>query len=238
MVGAEEPGVTTGDVSIARASLRRWLLAAWAAVALLGLGIELARYLLHIDPAGRWLWLFSLSHEHNIPTWYSSSLLMLSSVLLVLATLQALQNSRDYVWHWALLAVLMAYVSMDELIGFHEHANWIDGKGIFYYSWVIPGAVAVAVLGFVFWGFLQHLAAPTRRAFLTAAAVYVGGALGVELALGAWAEAYGHRNLGYGLIDFVEESLEILGVTLFLLALADHLHGASGAMGTSLRRRA
>jgi hypothetical protein len=237
MVGAEETGVTGTDIVISRASLRHWLFSAWLVVALLGLGAELARHLLNTDPGNHWLWLFSLSQEGNIPTWYSSSLLAVSAVLLVLATLEAQHANAEHVWHWGFMAVVMAYISMDEFIGFHEHADWIDGKGIFHFSWVIPGAIVVATLGLVYLRFLLRLPGESRRAFLVAGLVYVGGALGVELVLGLWTETHGTNNLGYGLIDFVEESMEILGVTLFVLALVDHLHGAAGAMGITLRRR-
>ncbi len=237
MSASQPPSELPTDIVIRRASLRRWLFGAWLIVALLGLGAELARYRFHIDPDNDWLWLFSLSHERNIPTWYSSSLLVLSAVLLVLATLKAQQTKAEHVWHWGFMAVVMAYISMDEFIGFHEHADWIDGKGIFYFSWVIPAAIVVAILGLVYFKFLLHLPRDSRRAFLIAGLVFIGGALGVELVLGQWTEIHGTHNLGYGLIDFVEESMEILGVTLFVLALIDHLHGAPGTMGITLRRR-
>jgi len=231
------PSELPTTIVIPRVSVRRWLFGAWLVVVLLGLGAEVAKYRLHIDPENDWLWLFSLSYEGNIPTWYSSSLLVLSAALLVVATLQALQTNASHVWHWGFMAVVMAYVSMDEFIGFHEHAGVIEGTGIFYFSWVIPGAIVVAILALVYFRFLLHLPDDTRRAFLIAGMVFIGGALGVELVLGLWTETHTRHNLGYGLIDFVEESMEILGVTLFVLALIDHLHGASGTMGVTLRRR-
>ena len=45
----------------------------------------------------------------------------------------------------------------------------------------------------------------------------------MELPLGYWTERHGNDNLVYALIDLVEESLELLGVSLFLVALVEYL---------------
>jgi hypothetical protein len=40
----------------------------------------------------------------------------------------------------------------------------------------------------------------------------------VELALGYWTDLYGSSNHGYALIDWVEETMEMIGAGLFLAA--------------------
>jgi hypothetical protein len=62
-----------------------------------------------------------------------------------------------------------------------------------------------------------------RLRFIVAGLVYVGGALGMEVPLGLWAARHGEDNLGYVLIDFVEEVMEMSGAALFLLSLLRHL---------------
>ena len=64
----------------------------------------------------------------------------------------------------------------------------------------------------------------------------MGGAMGVELVLSYWTDLYGSSNLGYALIDWVEETMEMCGAALFLSAnvavLADqtgHIRILSGA---------
>ena len=52
-----------------------------------------------------------------------------------------------------------------------------------------------------------------------AATLYIGGAIGVELIGGRFAELHGKRNLTYHLLTTVEESLEMGGVILFIWAL-------------------
>ena len=50
----------------------------------------------------------------------------------------------------------------------------------------------------------------------------------MELPLGYWTERAGANNLTYALIDFVEESLELCGASLFVLAVRDYLSSANG----------
>jgi len=95
-----------------------------------------------------------------------------------------------------------------------------DGDlGIFYFAWVIPGIALVLVLGLFFLRFLLSLPATTRRRFLIAATLYLGGALGVELIGGQYAELHGFESFTYSMIATVEESLEMAGLILFIRAL-------------------
>jgi hypothetical protein len=204
---------------------------ALVAVATPGLAVELADHLApkaDIDP---WVVMLSLSYEANIPTWYSSCLLFCCGIALGVVSLRVWEERAPFRWHWSGLAVIFGYMSMDEAVGFHEHLNSIaDLPGIFYFAWVIPVGIAVAVLGLVYLKFLRHLPPATRRGFVIAGAIYVTGALGMELPLGYWADQNGEDNLGYALIDFVEEVLEIHGASRFLIALWDYIRG-SGAGG-------
>ena len=59
--------------------------------------------------------------------------------------------------------------------------------------------------------------------FIWAAAVFVGGAIGVEMISGYQADLAGERNLTYALIISVEELCEMLGVVIFIHALMTYL---------------
>lgn len=114
-------------------------------------------------------------------------------------------------------------MSLDEAIEIHEYLGWlVDGEGVFYFAWVIPAGAIVAALGLFYLPFLRRLPAGTRWRFVAAGAIYVGGALLMELPLGYWVEHHGDDNLGYGLIDWVEETMELAGLSLFAVAIARH----------------
>ena len=70
---------------------------------------------------------------------------------------------------------------------------------------------------------LRNIFAASR--FVIAGAIYVTGAVLLELPLGAWTEQYGADNLGYALIDWCEETLELVGLTLFAATLLRRLQG-------------
>lgn len=204
--------------------LRARLTALALLFALLGLGAELAfaRWGRAAAPLAGFL---SLSYERNLPTWYASGLLLCCALALFAHARAALtQRAR-----WRGLGAAFVYLSLDEAVGLHEHLGVLELHGVLYFSWVVPAAVLVALLGLVYLPFLRALPQRLRAQVLLAGALYVGGALGMELPLGWWTERHGDANLTYALIDHVEELLELLGAGLFLAALVEHLPGRVGA---------
>jgi hypothetical protein len=67
------------------------------------------------------------------------------------------------------------------------------------------------------------LPAQTRRAFVLAGAIYIGGALGMEMIDGLYASLYGEKNLTYAFLTTIEETLEMLGIVVFLHTLLTYL---------------
>lgn len=185
-----------------------------------GLAVELARYRGSLDPEGALRTALSLSYEANLPTWYSSGLLWTAALGLGLCARQAAARERP--WWWGLAAIFML-LSLDEAIELHEALGGAELDGVLYFSWVVPGALLTGLFGLAYLRFWLGLAKPTRRGFAWAFAIYVGGALGMELPLGAWFEQHGDENLGYALLDWLEESMEIAGLSVFLLAISGSL---------------
>jgi hypothetical protein len=170
--------------------------------------------------AGDIVALLSLSYEANVPTWYASSLLLSCALLLAGIAHNAATDRR----HWAALAALFCYMSLDEAAELHERlGGLVGGSGVFYFDWVIPASVVVAVIGAAYWRFVWRLPARLRRSVITAGALYVTGALLLELPLGYWTERAGPDNLTYALIDACEEGLELAGASLFAVALWSYL---------------
>lgn len=95
----------------------------------------------------------------------------------------------------------------------------------FGFTWVIPGMVVVAVLAIYFVRFLWRLPPNTRQAFVVAGTLFVGGAIGVEILGGWYGGLHGMANLTYSLFATVEESMEIVGVIVFIHALLEYLAG-------------
>lgn len=204
------------------ASVRTPLLVCVALVSLGGLTAEVAHEAMRPEAPG-WVPLLSLSYEQNLPTWVASSLLLLCALALTRAALAPARADQTQSFHWWGLAAIFFWLSFDEFAEVHEHlGGLVPGAGAFYFSWIIPAGVAVALVGAAYLPFLWRLPARERERFLIAGVLYVTGALLMEVPLGLWTERAGTDNLMYALIDWAEETLELTGAALFLLALVEY----------------
>jgi hypothetical protein len=179
---------------------------------------------------------FLLDEEQNLPTFFAFGLLICCSLLLGLIGAQAFLLRQRFRFHWALLAAVFFLIAFDEAAMLHEKLNgplraalgasvW---SGWAYFPWVIPAGSLVALLALLYLPFLRSLAAPYGRLFVAAGALYVGGALGLEMLGAAHYEAHGGPTFGYHLVTTAEETLEMLGLAVFAYALMRFLAGRGG----------
>ncbi len=209
-------------------SLRRLALVLVTVLLLLcaaGFVAEYARYMLGSKSA--LVDYFSLTEEQNVPTWWSSFMLLADSVVLgAIATLKTKEKGQ-FRKHWIGLAIIFCYMSIDELVEIHEWLNNIPAlenhHGAISYGWVIPAGVLVAIFAVSYLRFLLHLPPRTRILVALSGVLYVGGALGIELILGIWMDRHGELNFTWAMIGLVEEALEIVGSSLFLYSLLGYL---------------
>lgn len=180
-----------------------------------------------IDPVGvaTEFWsFFHLDREMNAPAWFSASLLLLCSLRLIGLAEQMAEERHPFARRWAVIGGVFFYVALDESVSIHERSivplrEALGTGGIFYFAWVIPGLLLVLGLAVYTLPAVMSLPGPGRNAVIAAACLYVGGALGVEMIGGWWADRSGTDSMAYMLITWVEESLEIAGTVVFLHAL-------------------
>jgi len=233
-IGADASGAQqAGRMRPLAVALPRWCrIAIFATLVVLGLGIarELVISAIGTETLLEDLRQLALDVEHSLPAWYSSLLMAgCAAMLLTIARLTARDGGGDVI-AWSLLAFVFLAMAMDESVSFHEVLitpvrDGLGTSGLFHFAWVIPGAIGVAVIGCYFLPFLMRLPRRTAVLFAASGAVYVGGALGMEMIGGAMAEAYGKQSLAYVIAFVVEEGLEMAGLTCFFLALSDYVIG-------------
>ncbi len=100
----------------------------------------------------------------------------------------------------------------------------VEPTGFWRFSWVLVAAPLAALFALALRGWLRHLPIVTRRLVLLAGAVYAGGAVGLEMVGGYVYDRVGSGDsVVYVLVSSGEELLEMLGVTLFLFTVSDHV---------------
>lgn len=166
--------------------------------------------------------LFDIDVEGSVPCYFSALMLLLASGL---CALHAKALTHHATRNWWLLAVVFSVMSIDEIVGYHESwsgrlQNSFDTGGVFHFAWVVPAMVLVAVFALSQVQFLRTVAPSLAKGLLVAGAVYVGGALGMEMLGGLAVESLGTGdNRIYDGIVVVEEGLEMLGLVLLIRAL-------------------
>jgi len=192
-----------------------------------GIAVQLAKY--RLNYRARWFNLFNLDQELNYPSWYASFTLAFCSLLLAAIASAKKRDGDRYFRHWKKLSLIFLFLSVDEAMSIHELLisrdlrHLLHAGGIFYYVWVIPATIFVAVVGLSYLKFIIDLPRQIRLLFLIAGGIYVGGALGMEMVGGYWTDLYGKNNLTYALITCAEECMEMVGVAVFIHALLSYM---------------
>jgi len=173
-------------------------------------------------------WVIDMWQEHNLPNFYSSMTLLFSGLLSFLISLSERNSGGKFRFHWLGLAVLFTFAAIDEMIMIHELLieplhRMLGTSGIFFFAWVIPYGIAVVVLGILYLRFFFNLAPPTRTLMAVAGAVYLAGALGLEMLGGIAYEQVQARTLFMDMENLLEETMEMIGVLIFIRALTGEL---------------
>jgi hypothetical protein len=209
-----------------------------ATAILVGLSIwgQHIRYFGIADIRGAWheFWLdhlmqsFFLDREGNITAFYNALLLFIPSQLLAIISVWKFSIKDKYRFFWLGLSLIWLFLSFDEASGLHETLikpmrQIYGADGFLYFSWVIPGSIAVIIFGLIFLYFFLHLDKKFKFLFFFSLAVYIGGVIGGEMISGYVASLYGLRNFTYGVVASLEESLELLGCSILIYSLLEYI---------------
>jgi hypothetical protein len=181
--------------------------------------------------------LFNLNNETNIPTTFVVLLLGFCALLLFLIAKNARNNKSRFVFHWFLLSAGFFYIAIDEGSMLHELSmkglSKIFGSGpagIFTFSWVLLLVILVPILVAVFFNFFRNLPKSSMKRFGLAGSIYVMGAVGFEMIGGVVIHYFTSKSQPFFWAYTIEESLEMLGIILFIYALLIYLFDDGGSL--------
>lgn len=185
---------------------------------------------------------FNMGTEANLPTYVSALNLLIAGGLLSLIAWYKKSTRDRFVWHWWVLAAGVLLMSFDEAAQIHEGIVGKlmleirgHGEGIWYYPWYSIFIPVTILIGLAYFPFLRHLPRRYMLRFLAAAAVFLGGAIGVEMieSYMAYRRAQGLSGGMQGVTFLVEETAEMLGIVLLIHTLLLYI----AESGISLRLR-
>jgi hypothetical protein len=202
-------------------------------VPLLGIWRELAAAAAGISTNDFGYDLVRLDGEANLPAAVSTLLLFAAAALLLVQS--RIARPTGYATYWLILSVGFLYLALDEFAQLHEQlivplramAAFTD---LLTFPWVIVAAPAVIIAATFFLPFLLRLPRGLAFGFVAAGLVYVGGALGMEMLNGRLTTYTGWGSPYYLVGTVIEETLELVGIGLFLSVLLRQMAAERAAL--------
>lgn len=195
----------------------------------------LQQFLLYEGIQPKLITFIDMDSETNFPSFFSGINLLFTGLILLVITLSKDKSDRFY-HHWLLISFIFFYLGMDEMAGIHERIGRLtsillgmkDTMGAFL--WILPFSILLLILVFFYLPFLLHLAPLYQRLLIISSSVFVMGGLVIE-SIGS---VLMHVSVYYPLEYIAEETLEMLGVTLFIYTFLLYLKNEIGPLQFSL----
>lgn len=214
-----------------------WRLLVGTCAALSALSLVFVLNAAVLEPTFReWRLYVDVLVEHNLPSWFSSAMLLAAATAHALAARTARLAGAPAAAAWTVTAAALALLSLDDHTQLHERSEGlgrlvVTERGDFPFYWLLPGAAAGLVLATAVAVLALRVPRPARRALAGGVAVLLGCALGLEVVQGLFMAA-GNEGTGFALGYHVEELGENVAALLFLAAAAGTLRvgPADGAL--------
>ena len=164
-----------------------------------------------------------LDQEANLPTVFSSSLLLIVGFLFYLLHTSIKLKEKTTHYYWLGLSCIFVYLGFDEGAQIHETIGdftekFVHASGYIYYPWVLSYGLLVVVLGLSYLRFFLRMQKKVFYSFMLAAFIYIGGAVGFELLGAKEASVHASDTPLYCTLYTIEESLEMFGV-IYLISI-------------------
>jgi len=172
--------------------------------------------------------LFDLGKEGNIPTMFSTLLLLYSSLLLAFIWFVRRERNEQDKNYWFWLSVIFLFLATDEFSSIHETIGnalerVFDKDGMLWFPWKIPFGIGLIIFMIVYIKFLIQLPARTRNLFIISGFIFVMGAMNIELVEGFYKYIYKSPDFNYRVFEPLEELLEMIGSIIFIRANLDYI---------------
>lgn len=169
-----------------------------------------------------------INREANIPTFFSTLLILIATLLLWVTGDLERYNKQPFGVHWTVLSIIFLILALDEASGLHERIEDLVKRlytfsGLLHYAWVVPAIFFIFILGVIYLRFFLALPRHIQRMLLLAICTFILGAVGIEMLNGWYRDKIGMTMLIETILTTTEETLEMLGMILFIRTLMIYL---------------
>jgi hypothetical protein len=176
--------------------------------------------------------LIDLDQEANLPTLFSSIILLVSAFLFYLLSKNTVQQRSGDKRYWFGLSLVFLFLSFDESAMIHEDigdfiSQFINASGYLYYPWFVIYSLLIIILGGYYIRFFFEMDRKLFLSFIRAAIIYLSGAIGFDLLGSKEISIHGADTLLYCIYFTIEESLEMFGVIYLIWILLNLLDGCN-----------
>lgn len=215
-------------IQILPTKIRKILISNIAVLILLNLLFILVKYGLDNRSIAKYLSFFYFDKERSVPTVFSGLQLFISSILLFIISLRK-ELKKIHRLQWTGLSLIFLFLTFDELISIHEplisvtHGLIDITSEYLTFAWVIPYSIGCLLFVLLYFNFLKDLPPKTRMLFIVSGTIFCSGAIGVELIGGKIFSQIGQWSWQFAISTTIEETLEMIGICLFIYALTNYL---------------
>lgn len=163
-----------------------------------------------------------VDNEASLPTWFAQFLALVSAGLAYFLARNAKSRPEKKTW-WA-VAIVLLLISIDEVAAIHELVLqglhiWADLDSVSFINsaWLLLLPIILFSAGLLVWTIDKGLYEWQRRQLLVAIAVYLSGAVGVEL-LASQADKSSFIYIAFW--TTLDEGLELIGLWLFVKTMS------------------
>jgi hypothetical protein len=215
---APSPPTRGVAIPVAPSAVERILAGGVAVLVTLGSAVAVLQISFGHDHLMGLVQLANLNGEQNLPTWFSSVQLLLAAGASAIAMRVCPANDRR---HWALLVAVFLTMSLDEAAAIHELSNaplrgLIGTGGVLFFPWVLIGVAVAAAVALMELQLLTRLPRATAVGLVSGGACFLAGALGLEVLAGPVYAAGAKLTLQHAALVTAEETLEMIGIALFV----------------------
>ncbi len=184
---------------------------------------------------------FNFDSADSLPNFFQTTTMLLSTLWLWLITKVKQSGQDEFTNYWRVLTATFFLLALDETTNLHTMTakplrELLQASNFLYFTWVVWGIAFALLFVAAYYKFLRALPARMRNQLLWAGAIFLSGAVGMEMVGGQLHTVYGIESAIVAAAAILEEVLEMIGILLFNYALLNYLAAQTQMLPINLRQ--